>query len=67
MFPSIELSLRILTRLIERLNQLSGLSTPLSNSPVISANFFIKFLNAINTGLCCGESKRHFIEELFLI
>lgn len=39
MFPSIELSWGILTRLIERLNQLSGLSTPLSNSPVISANF----------------------------
>lgn len=39
MFSLIELSWRILTRLMERLNQLSGLSTPLSNSPVISANF----------------------------
>lgn len=38
MFPSTELSWRILTRLIERLNQLSGLSTPSPNSPVILAN-----------------------------
>ena len=47
MFPSIELSWGILTRLIERLNQLSGLSTPLAELTflIFNSEIVILFFN----------------------
>lgn len=67
MFPSIGIIVENINSPYRAFKSIERFIHPLAELTGDFSECSIKFLNAINTGLRCGESNHHCIEELFLI